>query len=125
MTPSVEAGVARVVVGPRHAYDRYPTPEWPAVRVFPAIPWMDVGDQCWVRDSGADVDIPVVGPFTTGTYHGLEDTAFFPESCDVCKKRPSFRYDDFFGNLCPLCEITHRLRYKARGVNPWGGKAAR
>jgi anaerobic ribonucleoside-triphosphate reductase len=42
--------------------------------------------------------------------------------CNVCKKRPSTGFDDFFGYTCNLCDITHRLRYRQQGVNPWGGR---
>lgn len=110
---------------PRHAFGRDPTSEHPAVRVYPAIPWMPGHQEpCWVHDIGEDISMPVVGPFRPGASHRIDDDELdlFGEDCDVCKRRKAFRYDDFFGNVCTMCEITHPLRYKARGVNPWGGK---
>lgn len=108
----------------RHYYDRNPTPEHPAVRLYPELHWRmpPSAPAVWVRDDGQDLmDRNIVGPFNRGKSHYAEliDRA---QECDVCKRRKSFRYDDFFGYLCTTCEITHALRYKARGVNPWGGK---
>jgi hypothetical protein len=104
----------------RHAYNRDPTPANPVVRVFPAIEWLTGHERpCWVRDTGEDVDMPLVAVFTPGVSHFCLDMSH-NALCDVCKTRHSFRYDDFFGYVCTLCEITHPLRYKARGVNPWG-----
>jgi hypothetical protein len=113
-------------VGPRHAYDFDPTPGRPVVRLFPAIKWLKKGP-CWVRDVGEDIEMPVVGPFTKGHQHACDGLPIKTgnlniDICNVCKQRPSTGFDDFFGYTCNLCNITHRLRYKARDVNPWSGK---
>lgn len=41
-------------------------------------------------------------------------------SCDTCAIRPAVHWDDFFGYTCNLCHIRLPLRYKQRGINPWG-----
>lgn len=40
----------------KHHYDYDPTPERPAVRLYPHIPWYNDG-ACWIRDDGQDVDL--------------------------------------------------------------------
>lgn len=113
----------------RHFFDRDPSPEFPVVRLYPEIQWrIPTSPACWVRDTGwvrssGEEELAEVGPFNRGKSHYAEPIQPGTTTCDVCKARPSFRYDDFFGYLCTMCEITHALRYKARGINPWGGKA--
>lgn len=109
----------------RHHFDRDPTPEHPAVRLFPRINFgpAHCTEAAWIRDDGQDIHLDVIAEITPGVSHSCPDMSH-NEICDVCKKRPSFRYDDFFGYLCTLCEITHPMRYRARGINPWGGKLA-
>lgn len=108
----------------RHYYDRDPTPDRPVVRLYPAISFLR-SPPVWVSDDGEDtMDQHVVGPYTFGAAsHRIGDDEFFG-TCDVCKNRPAAAFDDFFGNMCPLCDIKHRLRYKALGVNPWTGAAS-
>lgn len=105
----------------RHAYDRDPSVEFPVVRVYPAIPWLN-SKACWVRDDGQDtMDQHVLGEFNRGASHFIGDDEYFGETCDVCKHRKAIGYDDFFGNYCPQCNITHLLRYKQRNINPKTG----
>lgn len=105
----------------RHYFDRDPTEEHPAVRLYPEIAWRGTPAR-WVRDIGEDIDMPTVGIFNRGQSHFLDESRLFNDECDICKDRKAFRYDDFFGYVCTLCEIKHPLRFKARGVNPWSGK---
>lgn len=108
----------------RHAYDRDPSVEFPVVRVYPAIDWLPGHSKpCWVRDIGQDIDMPIVGEFFRGASHYTADDEYFGEDCDICKKRKAVGYDDFFGNYCSLCYITHPLRYKQRNINPKTGAA--
>jgi hypothetical protein len=38
--------------------------------------------------------------------------------CNVCKKRPSVHFDDFYGYHCNLCHFKHPMK---RTTNPWTG----
>lgn len=122
MSTAYEAGLS----APRHAYDVDPTPERPVVRVFGPIrfgPGIPETPAQWVLDDGSG-ELRDVALLTSGVSHFCEDMSH-NELCDICKKRHSFRYDDFFGYVCTLCEITHPLRFKQRGVNPWGSRMVR
>ena len=44
----------------------------------------------------------------------------YEDICNVCKRKPSAHFDDFFGYTCNLCYIKLVMRYKQRGINPWG-----